>query len=402
MSKLFEGIKVLDFSANFAGPDGTAMLADFGAEVIQIERPGRGDDCRHMPPFDENGSSIWFWWNSRGKKSVEIDMADPEGQALLHEMVKDADVIVETNRPGVMKKLNMDYETVSKIKPDIIYCAVTGFGQYGPMSSYACYDAIAQARSGLVDLTGPVDGVPYRNGTGIGDITSSFNLAFAVSAALFHRERTGEGQFIDISMCEALMSMNVFVEPCDASAFKDYTRAGNHTVSLTPYGIYEGKDGQMLMICTANNNQWLTLCDIMGLPQYKDDPETATIQARATNLPKVLDIVQGWLKTFDDINDAANIMIKHSIACAKVAKTRELLTDEHLLARGSIIDLPTPPSVAAKGRQTVKARGPWIKMNNSPAEMKAGTDLGQDNMEYMTKYMSAEKAEALQAKWHNK
>jgi len=229
--KALEGIRILDFSTHTAGPTCTMMMADLGAEVIKVELPKEGDDTRYLANAVE-GYSTQFMYNNRGKKSITVNMKDPEGVAALLELGKTCDVVFETMKPGSMKKMGLDYEAFKAVNPSIIYCAISAFGQTGPKAKDPGFDILAQASSGIMDMTGEKDGPPMKSGVIMSDFISGKDAFGAVMVALIHKMKTGEGQMIDVSMQQCLVSMNPFVE--FAALGKNPHRNGNHSAGSAP------------------------------------------------------------------------------------------------------------------------------------------------------------------------
>lgn len=249
MKNLFDGIKVIDFSTNAAGPVASALLADFGAEVIKIERPGVGDDTRGFPPFVDNKVGISFLYLNRGKKSIAVDTTTPEGISIIKQLIDSADIVLENYRPGTMKKLGLDYETLKQSNPKLIMCSISGYGQTGPDWFKPGYDLIAQAVSGVMDLTGFAGGPPIRSGIVVADYATGYNAYGAITTALYYRERTQQGQLLDISLVDCLTSMNSHVDL--VSLGKHSSRQGNHHSMLCPFGVFPGQNGAVV-ICAPN------------------------------------------------------------------------------------------------------------------------------------------------------
>lgn len=399
MSKIFDGIKVLDFTSNAAGPCAAAMLADHGAEVIKIERPGVGDDARVYAP-KLYGTALNFNWYNRGKKSITLDLKDPEAKAIIEKMIVDADILMESYRPGIMKKMGLDYDEVIKINPQIIYCSVSAFGQYGPYSMKPGYDVIAQGMSGLVDCTGNPDGEPIKHGVILGDFVGSLNAYGAIVTALYNKKITGEGQYIDVSLFEGLFAFNGNFEKATMLDMNP-TRTGNHHPSIAPYGVFEGKNKQYCVIATPNNKHWKILCEIMGKPELITHEIFGDVAKRGLAHEQVKDIIEDWLKGFDDIKVPVDMIDKAGVPCAKIMTTKELTKDEHLIARGSIVEIDAPESYKKNGLEKLTVRGPWIKYSKTPMEMKGVPDLGQHNYEVLGRYgLSKEEVDKLQAKWN--
>lgn len=398
--KIFEGLTLLDFTNNAAGPSCCAEFADHGANVIKIERPVVGDDTRHFNPILENGESLLYHWYNRGKKSITIAMDDPEGVEIIKKLTAEADIIVESFRPGIMKKFNVDYDSLVKIKPDIIYCSVSAFGQTGPYAMKPGYDLIAQAMSGVMDMTGEPDGQPIKSGFILGDFSGALNAFGAICAALYHREKTGEGQFIDVSLFEGLFQQNSFFEMASVCG-QDPKRLGQHHATLSPYGVFSGKNGQNAVICAPNNKLWAIFCKAIGKEEYITHPDFATGPDRSSNLQKVVDIIEEWLVTYDDVDEAITMLDKLGIPCCTVKSTKQLMDDPHLIERGTIIEMETPPSY--KKVRKLKMRGPWIKFSKTPMESSRSSDLGEYNQEIIGGLgYSEEEVTQLQNKWTEK
>jgi len=244
---IFEGIRVLDFTNNLAGPYAAAMLSDYGAEVIHVEKPVLGDDNRaYLPRYE--GQSMSFMDNSHGKKSLVLDLKDPEAVKIVEKLVKETDVLIESYRPGVMKRLGLDYEAMKKVRPDLIYCSVSAFGQTGPEAGRAGYDIIAQAVSGLMYMTGDQDGPPRKVGITVGDNVGALTAFGAIGAALYYRERTGIGQQIDVSLVKTLMWMSNKIDDLVLNGHMQH-RNGNHHLTLCPYGTVQRQQRRCNSYC---------------------------------------------------------------------------------------------------------------------------------------------------------
>lgn len=399
MSKIFEGIKVLDFTSNLAGPGSTALFADFGAEVIKIEKPIVGDDIRGISPRIE-GQAIFGMWSNRGKKSVVIALDDAEGQAMLKEIIKDADVMVESFKPGTMDKFGLDYKNVIKINPEIVYCSISACGQTGVYRKEPGFDIIAQGMSGIMDLTGPADGAPVKSGTTIGDYVGALSAYGAMVTALFHKMKTGEGQYIDISLLDGLVAINSTIEAA-ANLNTHPTRTGNHYINMAPYGVYNGKNGQSIILAAYNGTMWPRLCNVIGRPDMIDSEAFGTNVARLKNINNLVEIIETWLCQFDDISEAVKILKDAKIACCKIKTTDEVVNDPALYERGTIIEVETAPSF--KEHKTIKTRGPWMKLSKTPAQPHRSCDLGEHTYEILERYgFEKDKIEELEQKWSAK
>jgi len=371
MRSMLEGIRVIDFTANVAGPATTTFLADMGAEVIKVEKPGWGDDARLFPPY-VNGFSAPFIVMNRGKKGVVIDMKKPEGIALFKEMIATADVFVENYKPGVMKKLGCDYETLRAINPKLVMCSLSGYGQYGALADRPAYDSIIQARSGFMSVTGFADRPPVKAGPIVIDLATAMQAAFAICAALFARERTGEGEYLDVSMYDTAINLI-------GGVWTDYTvtgkvpgRTGNRYPYVTPFDTFEAKDGYF-MVCSAGDLTYHKLCDAMGRPDLKSDQRFVNLFVRNDNEPALKQIIQDWVGS-RTIAELIEVTTKFDVPAAPVVNIREMIEHPHTKDRGLHVDVEQP------GRGTVNIYGPASKARNSEIRVRGGApELGQHN-----------------------
>ena len=398
MSDMLQGIRVLDFTSNAAGPCCTGMLADYGAEVIKVERPVTGNDERTYG-IQVDGMSLLGAWLNRGKKSITLDLKDPVSIALLKRMVLDCDILVESARPGVMEKLGLGYEEIHKLNPKLVYCSVSSFGQSGPYSRKPGYDLIAQAMSGIMDICGEKDGPPVKSGTTLSDYVGAINAFGSIVTALRYAERTGIGQQIDVSLLMTMIYLNGAVEYLNIG--QKLTRSGNHHNTLAPYGLFEGKNGQNIVLAVISPKLWAALCQVMGRPELTDDPKFNTLQQRRANAPELISIIEGWLKTFDDISEAAAILDAAGIPSAKVFDQEDVMSDPHVLDQEYLVEVPTPSAVTS--RDHFMARGCIAKFSQTPGCVKQAPCVGENNEEILTRYgMSKEEIQALQARWVRK
>ena len=390
--KALDGIRVLDFSTHTAGPTCTAMMADLGAEVIKVEMPKVGDDTRYLANAVE-GYSTQFMWNNRGKKSITVNMKDPEGVAALLELGKKVDVVLETMKPGSMKKMGLDYEAFKAVNPSIIYCAISAFGQTGPKAKDPGYDILAQASSGIMDMTGEKDGPPIKCGVIMSDFVSGKDAFGAIMVALIHRMKTGEGQMIDVSMQQCLVSMNPFIEA--ALNGKDPHRQGNHSAGSAPYGVFKGPGGEYLVI--AAHRAFERLCtEAMGMPELAKDPRFVGGQTRVSHYLELAKIIEDWLATFDSVDEAKAVMDKVPIVCGKILSTKQVTEDPQLLARDGIADLPGARDMT----RGYRGRGVHVKYSATPAVQGPPPVLGDDNYEILSQAgLSKEKIYELETKW---
>ncbi len=275
MATPLEGLKVIELARILAGPWAGQTLGDLGAEVIKVEAP-EGDDTRQWgPPFVErenDKTASYFHSCNRGKSSVIVDFRTDEGKAVLIELVRDADILIENFKVGGLKKYGLDYENLAKVNPKLIYCSITGFGQTGPYAHRAGYDYIIQGMSGFMSITGEPDGAPQRAGVAITDIFTGVYATSAILAALHMRARTGKGQHIDMSLLDSAVCVMANQALNYLTTGNPPQRTGNYHPNLTPYQVFECRDGHII-IATGNDGQYQRLCDILGLPEMAIAPE---------------------------------------------------------------------------------------------------------------------------------
>ena len=298
-ARALDGVKVLDLSRVLAGPWATQMLADFGADVIKVELPGKGDDTRAWgPPFlklpdgsDDPRESAYYLCCNRNKRSIAVDLARPEGQALIRRLAAEADIVVENFKVGGLKKYGLDYASLNAINPRLVYCSVTGFGQTGPYANRPGYDFVAQGMGGFMSVTGEEGGGPLRAGVAMADLSTGNMAMISILLALRHAERTGEGQQIDVSLLDTQIAMMAN----QASTYLvDGTvpgRMGNRHPTVVPYTTFPCADG-MLIIAIGNDGQFRAFCHEMGRPELAEDPRFKLARDRQINREAIEQIVR--------------------------------------------------------------------------------------------------------------
>lgn len=397
MAGMLEGIKVIDFSVNAAGPTACGMMADYGADVIKIEKPGMGADERGFAPLVE-GKSLTAAWMNRGKRSVVLDLKDPKGVELAKMLCKDADVVVEANRPGVMKKLGLDYEAIKAINPGVVYCSVTAFGQEGPYCRRGGYDILAQAMSGMMDITGEKNGQPTKHGTALGDYFGGVNAFGCIVTALLYKFRTGIGQHIDVSLLQGLIYLNSTLEFMNIG--RCITRMGNHHSGLCPYGLFQGNNGESIMLGAPAPKMWTRLCEVMGCPELSNDERYNTVGKRVAIMDEVIALVENWLKGFEHIEDAVKLLDEAGVPCCKVCTNEDVWNDPHVAAEEYLVEVPTPDDYTIP---TFRTRNVIAKFSETPGTIKKAPFPGQNNYEILGVLgMSREDIDALENEWKPK
>ncbi len=352
MSGPLQGIRVLDLTRVLAGPWATQMLADFGAEVIKIEKPGEGDDTRGWgPPFVKNadgtdGDAAYFQSANRGKQSVCIDMAKLEGAQLIKALVAKSDILIENFKVGGLKKYGLDYESLKAANPRLIYCSITGFGQTGPYANRAGYDFMIQGMSGVMSITGEPDGEPMKMGVAFSDVFAGLHAVIAIQAALFHRERSGQGQYIDISLLDSQISVLANQALNYLVGGKVPQRLGNAHPNIVPYQTFETADGHIIM-AVGNDRQYAEYCKIIGAPELAVAPydtNRGRVENRATLIPLLAPLMKQrttalWVKAFE----AA------AVPCGPINTIDQMFADEQVLARGMQIGMTREDGVQVPG-----------------------------------------------------
>ena len=345
-------IKVLDLSRVLAGPWCTQMLADMGADVVKVERPGEGDDTRHWgPPFlqDAQGNdtphATYFTACNRNKRSVTIDMAKPEGQALIRQMAAQSDVVVENFKVGGLAKYGLDYDSLKALNPRLIYCSVTGFGQDGPYAERAGYDLMIQAMCGMMSITGNPAGTPgggpLRVGVALTDLFTGVYACSAILAAIEVRHRTGQGQFIDMALLDVGMAILANQAAGFLNTGKVPQRQGNSHPSLVPYQSVATLDGAMLL-AIGNDGQFARFCDAAGQPQWAQDPRYATNSLRVANRDTLIPQIEAITATQTTAQWVA-LLENKAVPCGPINALNEAFADEQVIARGLKVNQPVAP-----------------------------------------------------------
>lgn len=280
------GVRVLDLTRVLSGPYCTMMLGDMGADVVKVEAPGKGDDTRHWTPPSIGAESVYFLSVNRNKRSITVDLKSAAGKEIIWRLIENADVLVENFSPGAAARLGFGYDQVAERKPEIVYCSISGFGQEGPGRDRTAYDLIVQGMSGLMSITGPVGGPPMRFGTPIADIAAGMFAAFAIGSALFYRERSGEGQYIDSSMFGGQLALLTYHAGRYWATGETPESTGNAHPIVAPYQTFECRNGYV-NISIGNDGIWRRFCAAMELDHLLEDARFVSNSGRITNLPEI-------------------------------------------------------------------------------------------------------------------
>lgn len=338
---MLEGIRVVDFSQYLAGPACTRLMVEQGAECVKLELPDHGDPSRGLQPR-VNRRSAFLVQQNRGKRSVGLDFRTEAGRQIALDLVATADVVVENFSPGVMARYGLSYPDLIEFKPDLIMASISGFGQTGPLADRPAFDFIAQGFSGIAHMTGFENGPPLLVGSAIADSNAGVHAFGAVGTALFHRERTGEGTYLDISMVDALLHMHETGIHAPGLTDGEYVpiRHGRDYQPVAPAGVFAGPESWIILIVTVH--QVDQLWDALGRPDLADDPRFKGNSARVANRAELNRIIEGWMATFSTDDEVIEALVSHRVPCTKVNSPADLHDIPHLVERGSIIIYDDP------------------------------------------------------------
>jgi crotonobetainyl-CoA:carnitine CoA-transferase CaiB-like acyl-CoA transferase len=339
---VLSGITVLDLTRVLSGPYCTMMLADMGARVIKIEHPRGGDDTRAWGPPFVNGESTYFLGINRNKQSVTLDFKRPRGRRVLDALLASADVLIENFRPGTLARQGLDYATLSARLPRLIYVSVSGYGQTGPRRDLAGYDAVVQAESGVMSITGPPQASDpgYRFGLPIADLAAGMFAAQGTLLALLARAQTGRGQYVDLSMLDTMTALLTYQASAYFATGQQPPRMGNAHLSIVPYSTFDARDGQ-IMLAVGNDDQWRRFCDVAGLCELANDERFATNPQRVTNRAVLEPLVAGVIRGRDRA-DWIERCWRAGVPCGAVRDIGEALADPQLAARDMIASVHHP------------------------------------------------------------
>ena len=375
--KALEGIRVLDLTRALAGPFCTLMLGDNGADVIKIEIPGTGDDTRHWgPPFIQE-ESAYFLSINRNKRSLTLNLRDPQAKEVFLKLAKDADVVVENFTPGVMERFGLGYDDVKAANPNIIYCSISGFGQAGPYSGRSAYDQIMQGMGGLMSITGEPDGEPQKVGIAVTDIGAGMWSAFAIMAAIHHRHEHGEGQYIDVSMLDAQVAWLTYQAATYFANGEPPKRLGAAHPTLVPYQAFPCQDGKLLNLAVGSERIWERFCEAIEREDLKNNPEFATnadrVRNRGTLVPMLQEVFnkRPVLEWVDSLNAA-------SVPAGPINDLADVFSDPQVLSREMYQEIPHPTL------GTIKQTGLPIKFSRTPGGLDRHPPLlGEHNSEIL-------------------
>ena len=366
------GLKVIDLTRVLSGPFATKWLAAMGADVIKVENPKDPDITRSYYP-EVNGQSAYFPTVNHNKRCITLNLKAEQGKELLRKLVKDADVVIENFRPGVMEKLGLGYEALAKINPGLIYASISGYGTYGPYKDRPGYDVTAQAISGLMYLTGYPDGAPTRVGSSFGDTTAGVNAVLAILAALYCRSVTGQGQMVETSLVDSLISLSTQDYIRYFAAGEVPYRMGNIYKTWTPYGTYQAKDGYYNVGC-GTEKHFALFCAVMGKPELAEDPRFLSHKERVAHRQELDDIINDWAgkKT---VREVCELLVASGVPCGPVNSIVEVSQDEHIAGARDMF-----PTLVQDGIGDLRITNIPVRFSKSGlAPLQSAHEIGGDN-----------------------
>ena len=375
--KALDGVRVLDLTRALAGPFCTLMLGDYGADVIKIELPGTGDDTRTWGPPFIGTESAYFLSINRNKRSLTLNFKEPQAVEIFSKLVEDTDVIVENFTPGVMERLGLGYETIKAANPKIVYCSISGFGQTGPYQKRPAYDQIMQGVSGLMSITGDPEGEPEKIGIAVTDIGAGMWAAFAVLAALHHRQKNGEGQYIDLAMLDAQVAWLTYQAAFFFATNTPPKRLGKAHPTLVPYQAFMAQDGKYFNVAVGSERLWERFCQGIKREDLKDNPDYATNGDRVRNRTKIVPLLQEFflkrpsLEWVEDLQ-AANV------PAGPINDLADVFSDPQVLHRQMLLEMPHPTL------GSIKQTGLPLKFSLTPGGLDRHPPLlGEHNQEIL-------------------
>lgn len=381
-----EGVRVIELGTLLAGPFAGRLLADFGAEVIKVEPPGKPDPMRNWGK-EKDGVGLWWPVQSRNKKSITLNLRVKEGQAVLKDLVKEADILIENFRPGTMEKWNLSYEELSAINPGLIMARTSGFGQSGPYKQRAGFGSVAEAMGGLRYVTGFPDRPPARIGISIGDTLAALFSTIGCMTALHERERSGRGQVVDTAIYESVFGVMESLVPDYLLAGYIRERMGNILPGIAPSNIYLTRDETYIVIGANADRVFRRLCEAMGEPELADDPKFATHTARGEHQRELDARIETWTKTLD-AKDVLSLLEEKGVPSGMIYSAKEIVEDPHYQAREMIIETEHP--------QLGKFPMPGVvpKLSRTPGQVQSvgAEELGQHNDEVYRELLGYDKA----------
>jgi crotonobetainyl-CoA:carnitine CoA-transferase CaiB-like acyl-CoA transferase len=381
MDHLLSDLRVLDLTRALAGPSCTRMLVEMGAEVIKVEPAPGGDMVRSISVF-RNDRSLYYVQQNRGKKSLCVNLRDPQGLALVTELIPQVDVVVENFKPGVIANMGLGYERLKELKSDIILCSISALGQSGPLSDTPGYDYIAQAYSGVTSMIGEPDDAPYIPLVGLGDVSTGVHAALAIVSALRYRDRKGVGQHLDVALLDVYYhyhEANVETYSGSGGEIKP-TRSGRYMTYACPCGVFRGNGGYLVIMALLHH--WKDLCKALGKDELATHPDYVNDVKRLERRDEIVTMIEDWLQTFPDVPSAIECLEQHGVPVAPVLSVAETVHHPHHRARGTVRTVNDPL------HGDFEMPGMPLKFSEFPEPLSlVAPTLGQHNEEILTTYL---------------
>jgi formyl-CoA transferase/CoA:oxalate CoA-transferase len=374
-----DNVRVLDFTRVLAGPFATQMLSDYGAEVIKIENPDGGDDTRAWGPPFVKGESAYFLSANRGKKSLALNLKEERARKLVRRLVAESDVVVENFRPGTLDRLGFGYEACRSLNPKIVFCSISGYGQTGPDRDRPGYDLVAQGLSGFMDLTGPEEGDPHKVGTSVADLVAGLYAVQGILLALLARERTGKGQWVDVSLLDGLISLLTYQAGIFFASGKPPRRLGNRHPTICPYESFRASDGHF-NLAVGNDKLWAEFCRAVERPDLQEDARFKTNADRVQHRDALTPLLEKlfakrtqeeWIRLFDE----------HGVPAGPIYSLQKVFANPQVEARG--MALTTEHKKAGK----IRLLGLPVKLSETPGQPQGAPPLlGEHNEEIFRRF----------------
>jgi crotonobetainyl-CoA:carnitine CoA-transferase CaiB-like acyl-CoA transferase len=360
-------MRVLDLSRALAGPYCSMMLGDMGANVLKVEQPGVGDNARGWGPPFQGGESSYFLSVNRNKRSIAINLRDARGAEILRRLVARSDVLLENFVPGTLDRLGFGYEACRALKPDLVYCSISGFGQIGPERERAAYDQIAQGLGGIMSVTGEPGGAPTRVGVALADIAAGMFAAYAIAVALFHRQRTGAGQLIDTSLLDGQLAMLTYQSGRYFATGEAPQSSGNQHPTIVPYGVYRAADAYF-NLAVGTEDLWRRFCAALGVEELRDDARFATNRDRLAHRDALNALLEP-LFAARSVADVEELLNAAGVPCGAVRDLHAVFSDPQVAALGAVVPLEHPTAGA------IKVVSPPYRLSATPASVRTPPPL---------------------------
>lgn len=373
MAGPLEGIKVLELSRTLAGPFASMQLADMGAEVLKVEQPGLGDETRSYIPPELSGQSTYFMSLNKNKRAITLNLKTEEGREIVKKLAAEADVLIENFRNGTMEKFGLGYDVLKEINPRLVYCAVSGFGRTGPMKDEPAYDLLMQGFGGLMSVTGEPGQAPVKVGFSIIDLATGLYAALGTMLALFSREKTGKGQYVEASLLDSVVSLSNYLGQAVLATGEAPGRWGSAHPTLVPYQAFETKDGYVI-IAVPNDGLWRKMCDALELTELKDHPKYAINVNRVANREELVGILTEYTKQ-KETSEIIERLKKAGVPSGPINNIAKLLAHPQVHARDLIQEVEHPVI------GTMKMLGIPLKLSETPGSVRKAPPLLGENTE---------------------